>query len=73
MGDHKVRAVVGTACAAAMIGLGSGRAIGGSKGCTMSAPAACALGLEAPNQVELRSHMARFVHTGMADWESVCS
>ena len=73
MDGRRLRAVVGTACSAAMTGLGSGRAIGGSKDCTMSALAAYSLGLEVPSQVELRSRMAQLAHTAMAGWESECS
>ena len=65
-GDHKAHEVVGTACYAAMIGLDGGRAIGGSKGCMMSAPAAYASGLEAPTQAELRTRMVQLVRTVMA-------
>ena len=66
MGDRRVQEVVGIACAAAMIGLGSGRVIGGSRDCKMNAPAACASDLEAPNQAALHSRMARLAHTEMA-------
>ena len=67
MDGRRLPAVADTACSAAMTGLGSGCAIGGSKDCMLDVPVACSLGLGVPSRAEQRSRKAQLVPTVMAD------